>query len=311
MKAKEVKPLTEKGFSPARPWGREFGRGVLRQAAAGRSILVFIAFLVLALSGCGADYQFKQAQKLEKNGYYVEAGFRYQEICKKYPANPICPEALYRLGRIYQKKLKLYSQAVNHYKKLIEYYPSARPWAGLAKVGLFECPDYFPLSRGSFWIEGDSETEGRNMRAEWDCQAVSTGTFLIAKRLFAGANHVTDIKRYYRKEDLQLREYSNLGSGVYSVALQYPFESGKYWQTNRDGRKVLCGIVANNLSIKVKAGEFSGCLKISEENPELPGSVRYNYYAPDTGWILTTTSAAGGSEHRNTELLSYKIAQEN
>ncbi len=95
------------------------------------------------------------------------------------------------------------------------------------------------------------------------------------------------------------------------MALQYPFEVGKYWQTTRDGKKVIFGIVANNLSIKVKAGEFNGCLKVSEENPELPGSLRFNYYAPEAGWILTTTSASGGSEHRNTELLSYKISPGN
>ena len=273
--------------------------------------LFFFALLAAACSGCGPDAQFKQAQKLEKNGYFVEAGFKYQNICQKYPSDRICPEALYRLGQIYQKKLKLYSQAVNYYKKLIEYYPSSQPWADLARAGIFESPDYFPLSKGSFWIEGDSETEGRNMRAEWNCAEVSTGTFSIVKRFYAGSNHVTDIKRFYRKDNFQLKEYLSLGADSYSVALQYPYDTGKYWQTSRDGRKVIFEIVANNISIKVKAGEFMGCLKVSERNPELPGSARFNYYAPDAGWILTTTSASGGNEHRNTELLSYKIAPVN
>ncbi len=164
-----------------------------------------------SLFRCGLDFQFRQAQKLEKNGYFVEAGFKYQNICQKYPSSRICPQALYRLGRIYQKNLKLYGQAVNYYKRLIEYYPSSQPWTNLARAGIFGSPDYFPLTKGSFWIEGDSETEGRNMRAEWDCNEVSTGTFSIVKRLFAGSNHVTDIKRFYRKDNFQLREYLSLG----------------------------------------------------------------------------------------------------
>jgi len=270
-------------------------------------VLFFCLAAAAACSGCGADYQFSQAQKLERGGYFVEAGFKYQKICQKYPADPICPRALYSLGRIYQKRLRIYGQAVNYYKRLIEYYPSSKPWVELAKTGIFESPDYFPLGKGSFWIEGDSETEGRNMRAEWNCGEVSTGTFVVDKRLFAGATRVAEIKRYYRKENLQLREYLNSDSRDYSILMQYPFDEGKYWQTTRDGRKVIYGVAAKNLTIKVKAGEFSGCIKISEQNPELPGSARYNYYAPEAGWVLTTTSASGGSEHRNTELLSYKI----
>ena len=271
-----------------------------------REIILYLC-VVSACSGCGAKFQFEQAQKLENTGYYVQAGFRYHDIFLKYPTDRICPQALYRLSVIYQKKLKLYNQAAQYYKKLIEYYPTSEPWSGLAKQGLFDCPDYFPLNEGNFWIEGDSETEGRNMRAEWNCHTVSSGTYSVNKKLFAGAVRVADIKRYYRKENYELREYIGPAHGEYSIVLRYPFEEGKTWNTVRDGRKVFCRIVANNLSIKVKAGEFNSCLKVSEENPELPGSIKYNYYAPDAGWILTTISVSAGREHSNTELLSYKV----
>lgn len=271
-----------------------------------KGIILYLCVAV-ACSGCGAKFQFEQAQKLEKDGYYVQAGFRYHKICEKYPSNKICPQALYRLSVIYQKKLKLYSQAAQYFKKLIDYYPSSEPWNGLAKKGIFDCPDYFPLNESNSWIEGDSETEGRNMRAEWNCHEVSTGTYSIVKKLFAGESRVADIKRYYRKENYQLREFTVPGKGEYSVVLQYPFEEGKTWYTVRDGRKVTCRIVANNLSIKVKAGEFNGCLKVSEEDPELPGSIKYNYYAPETGWVLTTISVSEGREHSNTELLSCRV----
>jgi hypothetical protein len=145
------------------------------------------------------------------------------------------------------------------------------------------------------------------MRAEWNCHEVSTGTYSVVKKLFAGENRVAEIKRYYKKENYELREYSGPGKGEYSIALRYPFEQDKTWHTVRDGRKVFCRIAANNLSIKVKAGEFNACLKVSEEDPELPGSIKYNYYAPGAGWILTTISVSEGREHSNTELLSYRI----
>ena len=69
-------------------------------------------------------------------------------------------------------------------------------------------------------------------------------------------------------------------------------------------------ILENDAAVKVKAGEFSGCIKISEEYPGLSNSRKYNYYAPEIGWVLTTTSASGQQEFRNTELISYKIIPE-
>lgn len=261
----------------------------------------------MLFSGCGPKYQFEQAQKLEKNGYYVQAGYKYHSICRKYATDKRCPEALYRLASIYQKKLKLYKQSAQYYRRLIEFYPSSLPWASLAKQGLMDSPDYYPLNAGNFWIEGDSETQGRNMRAEWNCHEVSTGTFLISRKLYAGPSRVAEIKRFYKKADFELREYSSPASAAYSVVLQYPYEAGRAWQTVRDGRKVFSKIVANDVSVKVKAGQFNNCLKVSELNPELPGSVKYNYYAPEAGWILTTITVSGGTEHNNTELLSYKV----
>ncbi len=69
-------------------------------------------------------------------------------------------------------------------------------------------------------------------------------------------------------------------------------------------------VEAEKLQVTVKAGSFEGCLKISEESQAARGSRKYIYYAPEVGWILTSVAAAGGEEHRNTELLSYKISQQ-
>ena len=269
------------------------------------------AAALLSALGCGPDYAFKKAQLLEKEGYCVEASVKYEELSKKHPSHPIAPEALYRIGTIYRTRLKMYSHAHRYYDELIARYPKAEPWAAMAQLGLFNSPDYHPLRTGSFWIEGDSVSGGRNMRSEWNCREVSSGTFEMQRRISAGSRLVTTLTRYYEKKNLELHEYENAGkTGSPTVILSYPFATGRTWNTVRSGKKVVYAIVAEDLTLKVAASDFYGCIKVSEEYPGLSGSKKYNYYAPGVGWILTTIGAEGREEHRNTELLSYKIIPE-
>lgn len=274
-----------------------------------KNIVLLSILSALLLSGCGPNYQYNQARKLEKKGYYVDASLKYEKLAKQNPSNPRSPEALYRIGRIYQKKLRLYSQAERYFLKTADSYPNARPWSDMAKRELLNCPDYYPLTNGSFWIEGDSASGGRNMRAEWTCKEISSGTYIITRKISAGSRLVAKIERYFKKENMEFKEYTNASDPNYALIYTYPFLPGKEWKTIRDGRAITCRLIEKDITVKVKAGEFNGCIKISEENPNLPGSRRYNYYAPDVGWILTTTSASG-QEFRNTELLSYKIMPE-
>jgi hypothetical protein len=148
------------------------------------------------------------------------------------------------------------------------------------------------------------------MRAEWNCRAVSSGTVSIQRRVFAGKAVVTDITRYYRKENLEVREYTAAAGPQFVTLLAFPFEEGKSWKSRRDGFTVMYTVAARKCSVTVKAGSFNDCLKIGEENPAIPGSIKYTYYAPGVGWVLTTIASGSGKEHQNTELLSYKIAAE-
>lgn len=272
-----------------------------------RHIIIFLMAPALLLAGCGVQQQLAKAQTLEKKGYYVEAGLKYEEIAQRYPKDAVAAEALYRAGSVYQKNLKLFSQAGHYYTRLIEAYPQSSPWAALAREGVMDSPDYYPLKHGSFWIEGDSETGGHNMRAQWDCTRISTGTFSIRRRIYAGDKMVTESTRFYRKEDLQVHEYDKFPAPRYLTLLSYPYFEGKSWKNLFSGHTIVVTVAAKDIPVRVKAGEFVGCIKISEEDRDLPGSIKYNYYAPGVGWILTTTASAGGKEHSNTELLSYKI----
>jgi hypothetical protein len=273
-----------------------------------------IAYCLLPIAcflGCSSpEHLFKKAQALEGKGYFVEAGITYDKLAKKYPAAALAPEALYRIGRIYQKKLKLLSYSTRYYLSVIENYPSSQEWAALAGRGLLTSPDYFPLHTGNFWIEGDSDTGGVNMRAEWNCSAVSSGTWEITRRISAGSHFVKEIKQYYRVKGSQLCQFANRQDDPGVIILSYPFEKGRSWRTVSDGKWMEYRVEETDERIAVKAGSFPGCLKIGERNLAYPGSVKYNYYAPDTGWVLTTTALVGGVEHRSTELLSCKVFPE-
>lgn len=63
---------------------------------------VVLLFVTVALSGCGADYQFKQAQKLELKGELQEAVAAYRKIQGKYPERAI--EAQLRLASVFRKQ---------------------------------------------------------------------------------------------------------------------------------------------------------------------------------------------------------------
>ena len=207
----------------------------------------------------------------------------------------------------FQKKLKLFVKARQYYRTLLDQYPQAQPWAAWAATGLLTSPDYFPLHAGNFWIEGDSESGGVNMRAQWDCAEASSGTFLITRRISAGPRLVREVKQWYQREGLRLSQYSRAPNDRGTVVFSYPFELGHSWRTVSEGRIVEYAIVSIGERITVKAGSFTGCLKVSERYLEFPRSVKYNYYAPEVGWVLTTTAFVGGAEHRSTELLSCKV----
>jgi hypothetical protein len=271
-------------------------------------LILFVS--LLGLGACGRDWQLDRAKVIEKRGYYVEASMKYDAYVKKHPGSPLAPEALYRTGRIYQKKIRIYSAAQRYFKNVIEKYPSSEPWAGLAKKGLLDSPDYYPLNSGNFWIEGDYASGGRNMRAEWTCQLTSSGTYRITRKISAGSQLVTKVERYFRKDNAELREYITPDSAAGTLIYSYPVEKGREWKTSRDGRELKLSVMETDLAVKVKAGEFTGCVKIGEEYPGSGGSKKINYYAPDVGWILTATSGSSGQEFRSSELISYKIFPE-
>jgi len=267
-------------------------------------IIYFVIFTVI--TGC-TSYKFRKAKSFEKNGYYPQAIKYYLEFASKHKTHKFAPEAIYRAGRLYQEELKIYSEAKNIYFDLINRYPENKEFVRLAKIGIFNSPDYFPLKDGNSWIEGDSESGGKSMRVEWLCQEISTGVYKITKRYFAGKNLVTILSKFYNEENLELRESSEPNFKQYCVLLKFPFNKDYSWETERDGKKIKITIVDTEASVKTVAGEFNNCLKIRYEDLTFPGSYKYEYYAQDVGLVLTTVGSKTKKEYRNSELLSYKF----
>lgn len=63
---------------------------------------VLLLCVTVTLSGCGVDYQFKQAQKLESKGEWQEAVTAYRKIQEKYPEKGI--EARLRVASVFQQQ---------------------------------------------------------------------------------------------------------------------------------------------------------------------------------------------------------------
>lgn len=58
-------------------------------------------------------------------GKYNKAITRLQSFAKEYPSSSYAPQALYRVGEIYEKKMKDYDKALQAYDRVINRYPKA------------------------------------------------------------------------------------------------------------------------------------------------------------------------------------------
>lgn len=272
---------------------------------------VFLLFIITFFLGCSAGFQFNSGKKHEKKGNHVKAVVKYEKVYTKNPDHPKTPEALYRMAKIYQSKLKIYSYAEKYYKIILEKYEGKEPWFSLAKLGIFNSPNYFPIAHKNLWVEGDSDTKGKNMRSKWTCVRISTGVYCVKKRITAGSKYVTTVKRYFIKDKLEMREYLKPNTVKSTIILSFPFEKGRTWESVRDGRKIKYVVENTNVAVNVVAGEFQNCIKVSEQDMKYKGAKKYNYYAPGVGWVLTTTGS-GKREFKDSgsELLSYKVKPE-
>jgi len=274
---------------------------------------LLMSLLAFSLVSCGPDFQFNKARKKEDQGKYSEAWTLYQEFVAKNTKHFLAPEALFRAGWMAQQGLEDCHVATVFYDKVRTQYPQSEPWARAATLQAQNCPDYFPLIPGSQWEEGDSDTKGYLARTLTKCLALKQTKNVIpsqagelVRETFAGRKKVFSNSYVYKKENKALNEYFTEDDSRSKPILKWPLTVGRTWRTRLQGRFFNFEIISLNETVKVKAGTFENCLKVRSAIERSPGA-RFEYYAPGVGRVLTTLSSQKG-EKRNTELMSYKIA---
>lgn len=264
------------------------------------AILIILTLFLLR----GADLYFWQGEKFAQKGKYEKALNRYQICAERYPKYRRAPEAWLRIAEIYDYKLGLSRKAKKIYKKIMEKYPQSQ-WAELAYGKLKHGYDYFPLEKGNIWVEGDSETGGKNYRAEISC----VEPYKIVKKIYAGKRQITTVELTYQKSEKELREYDP--SSGEQVLFCYPLEKGQSWKGKPESEEIVYTLISKNAEIETKAGKFVDCLKIRQEKKSTLGSFRFDYYAPEIGKVLITQATLRSPEEKRiSELLSYKIVEE-
>ncbi|MBU2530126.1 MAG: tetratricopeptide repeat protein [Elusimicrobia bacterium] len=80
--------------------------------------------VVLILTGCGVEYDYKKVQNFEKENKFDIAIAAYQKIIDKYPNTEYAELSQYNIGNIYWDKLDNKLYAKNEYLKLVSNFPN-------------------------------------------------------------------------------------------------------------------------------------------------------------------------------------------
>lgn len=271
-----------------------------------------ISAIVCLSIGCGPNYQFNRAKKLERKGQFYKAWTLYQEFSSHYPTHSAAAEAVFRSGWLAQTKLGDCFMAGTFYDTVLEKYPQSEPWAKAAQLQKDNCPDYFPFLPGSKWVMGDSDTGGKNARIEIEAKTADKGTNLylldsarLVRSYFSGEKKFDTKESLIKKKDSELQEFPSPNDPVYKVPLKWPVIVGNTWSYKYGKQLFKNEVVSTDATIKVIAGEFTDCLKVKTFAEGYPG-VKFDYYAPSVGLILSAQDARG-EEKRITELLQFDI----
>ncbi|OIO01865.1 MAG: hypothetical protein AUJ51_07380 [Elusimicrobia bacterium CG1_02_56_21] len=250
------------------------------------------------LTACSARYD--DAVVLQRQGRLAEAAEKYKAFALNNPAAPDAPRALMAAAEIYSLQLGLCLESKPLLERLARDYPSFRMPEDVFR-SIFVCPDYFPAGPGMKWVYGDSDTKGQNAREVVAVAVHSSQGSGVTSSFYAGTELVSGIKKTYRFAGMNFVERE---AGLDTLILNYPLETGKTWaSTGQEGRLKFL-VEKTGLTVKVKAGEFTDCIKV-RRRAEGGSSWVYNYYAPWKGKILTSV-AGPGFENRVMELLSYE-----
>ncbi|OGR62413.1 MAG: hypothetical protein A2X31_01755 [Elusimicrobia bacterium GWB2_63_22] len=260
--------------------------------------LILISLLSLA-AGCSARYG--DAVELERQGRFAPAAEKYKAFALANPTAPEAPKALQAAAGLYALKLGVCQESRPLLERLAREYPSHKMPEDVFRR-IFVCPDYFPAGPGLKWTYGDSQTLGRNARQEVIVTDHTSRGAVIKNAFYAGTSLVSSQKKTYRFAEM---DFIEANAGAVTKILRYPLEAGKAWPSSAPEGRLEFLVEQTGLKVKVKAGEFTDCVKIRRRVAGMPSWI-YEYYAPWTGKVLTSVGGTGFAENRVTELLKYE-----
>lgn len=261
------------------------------------ALIAFFAAL-LAAGGCAPRYD--DAVVLERQGQLLKAAQKYAAFAEARPQDPAAPKALMAAAEIYALKLGLCAESKPLLENLARNYREFKMPPDVFRQ-IFICPDYFPVTPGSKWVYGDTETLGRNARQVSEISDRNSGGASLNTAFYAGNTLVNRQKTRLRFSGLDLVERQNRKD---TVLFRYPLSAGKSWDTVGPEGRLEFRVEQAGLKVKVKAGEFGDCVKLRRRVAGQSSWV-YEYYAPWKGRVLTSV-AGKGYENRIMELISYE-----
>ncbi|GAB4032173.1 MAG: hypothetical protein Fur0012_10390 [Elusimicrobiota bacterium] len=249
--------------------------------------------LSLLFAACQKDY-YRQAAALEKGGDKLSAASYYAKYASVSKDKYLRADALFRAGTIY-RDMGLCSKAAPFFEELARFYRTSE-FAKKADIYLYFCPAYYPDSKISKLVYGDSQTYGRNAREELILKKELKGGSLWEQRIYAGKKMLSKTNTEINLVGLSIFEKK---AGETREIVKYPLKNGSAWKY---AKKIYLA-ESTALTVKTKAGEFAGCARILEyENNSFR---QVFYYAPGLGRVVSAIES-GGKETRITELVSYE-----
>ncbi|MEW5951287.1 MAG: hypothetical protein GX447_00300 [Elusimicrobia bacterium] len=256
-----------------------------------KRILIFLPLLL----SCQKDY-YKEAEILEKNGRILEAASYYEKYASVSNDDILRPKAINKAADIYSS-LNVCSKSSPLWEELARKYPSSSFSAQAEKL-VYICPRYFPYPDIKKIIYGDSQTYGKNAREELTLKKQAFGGGFWEHKIYAGKKIISKGKTQLYEKDLTL--YEKKDKDIKKI-IKYPIKTGE--EISYGGKKIY--VSQSGLTVKTKAGEFSGCVKIYEYDPSQSSFKQVFYYAPELGKIITAIESSG-KETRITEIISYE-----
>ena len=258
----------------------------------------FLCLIFAAAAGCAPRYG--DAVALERQGQLLKAAQKYSAFAAAKPRDPSAPKALLAAAGLYSLKLGLCAESKPLLERLAREYPAFKMPEDVFR-SIFICPDYFPSGPGLKWTYGDSQTLGKNARQIVEVADHTSSGAVLKNTFYAGSTFVNSQKKSYRFSGMNFMEAQGANT---TLLLSYPLEAAKAWSSKGAEGRLEFSVEQAGLKVKVKAGEFENCVKVSRRAHGAPSWVN-EYYAPWTGKILTTV-AGKGFENRVMELLSYE-----